>query len=95
MLEIEDIKKGMENPSATKFTENTIQKEPVRQEKEEPEFHDQKMNEDVSKETVKQSSKKERELEDALKDPSVQSFMNMFNARVLSIKPIKRGEEKE
>ena len=95
MLEIEDIKKGMGNPSATKFTENTIQKETIRQEKEEPEFHDQKMSEDVSKEIVKQSSKKEREIEDALKDPSVQSFMKMFNARVLSIKPIKRGEDKE
>jgi DNA polymerase-3 subunit gamma/tau len=100
--EIEDIKKGMDNPkkgmdnpSETKFTENTIQKETIRQEKEEPEFHDQKMSEDVPKEIVKQSSKKEREIEDALKDPSVQSFMNMFNARVLSIKPIKRGEEKE
>jgi DNA polymerase-3 subunit gamma/tau len=95
MLEIEDIKKEMKNPSGTKFTENTIQKETIRQEKEEPEFHDQKMNEDVSKEIVNQSSKKEREIEAALKDPSVQSFMKMFDARVLSIKPIKRGEEKE
>ena len=95
MKEIEDIKKGMDNPSTTKFAENTIQKETIRQEKEEPEFPNQKMSEDVSKEIVKQSSKKEREIEDALKDPSVQSFMNKFNARVLSIKPIKRGEEKE
>jgi DNA polymerase-3 subunit gamma/tau len=100
--EIENIKKGMDNPKKgmdnpyeTKFTENTIQEETIRQEKEEPEFHDQKMSEDVSQEIVKQSSKKEREIEDVLKDPSVQSFMNTFNARVLSIKPIKRGEDKE
>jgi hypothetical protein len=92
---MDNPKKGMDNPSETKFTENTIQKETIRQEKEEPEFNDQKMSEDVPKEIIKQSSRKEREIEDALKDPSVQSFMNTFNARVLSIKPIKRGEDKE
>ena len=95
MREIEEIKKEMGSPSGAKFSKNTTLEESVNQEKQEPESHNQKINKNLSQEIAKDSRKKEKEIEAALKDPSVQSFLNIFSGRVLSVKPIKRGGEKE
>jgi len=95
--DLEDMKKGIKTTPGKDVTDNNIQKErkSVRQENEQPEFYNQKVNEVVSEEIIKESGKREKEIEAVLRDPSVQSFMNTFKARVLSIKPIKRGEKKE
>ena len=53
------------------------------------------MNESLSVPTGEEKGKRERELETAMKDPSVKSFMDTFKARVLSVKPIERAEKKE
>jgi DNA polymerase-3 subunit gamma/tau len=39
--------------------------------------------------------KRDKELELALKDPTVQTFMDTFKAQVLSVEPIKRAKERE
>lgn len=39
--------------------------------------------------------KREREMEKALKDPTVRYFMDKFKAQILSIEPIKRTKDKE
>lgn len=40
-------------------------------------------------------NKRDKELEMALKDPTVQTFMDTFKAQVLSVEPIKRAKERE
>ncbi len=54
-----------------------------------------KMNESLPAPSGEDKGKRERELDIALKDPSVKSFMSTFKARVLSVKPIERAEKKE
>lgn len=46
-------------------------------------------------EIVEEEDKREREVEKALKDPTVQYFMDTFKAQILSVEPIKRAKEKE
>jgi len=41
------------------------------------------------------ANKRDKELELALKDPTVQTFMDTFKAQVLSVEPIKRAKERE
>ena len=41
------------------------------------------------------AGKRDRQLETALKDPTVQAFMDTFKAQVLSVEPIKRARERE
>ncbi len=41
------------------------------------------------------ANKRDKELELALKDPTVQSFMDIFKAQVLSVEAIKRAKERE
>ena len=40
-------------------------------------------------------NKEEKETETALKDPTVQAFMDTFKAQILSIEPTKRTKERE
>jgi len=40
------------------------------------------------------SGKRDKELEMALRDPTVQAFMNAFKAQVLSVEPIQRAKER-
>ncbi len=54
-----------------------------------------KMKEGPSVPSGEDKGKRERELDIALKDPSVKSFMSTFKARVLSVKPIERAGKKE
>jgi len=44
---------------------------------------------------VGRENRREKETEVALKDPSVQAFMNKFRAQILSVEPIKRTKERE
>jgi len=44
---------------------------------------------------VGRENRREKETEVALKDPSVQSFMNTFRAQILSVEPVKRTKERE
>lgn len=46
-------------------------------------------------EIVEEEDKREKEVEKALKDPTVQCFMETFKAQILSVEPIKRAKEKE
>ncbi|MGQ9671727.1 MAG: DNA polymerase III subunit gamma/tau [Candidatus Aminicenantales bacterium] len=41
------------------------------------------------------AGKRDKELEMALKDPTVRAFMDTFKAQVLSIEPMQRGKERE
>ena len=93
--ELEDIKKEIKSPSEKNFTKGTSKNEEMLQEKATPEVSDQKINQMISEDTGEVKSKREREIETALKDPSVQSFMDLFKARVLSIEPVKGTEKKD
>jgi len=90
--ELEDIKKELKSPSGKEFTKNTPQQEKVTEEKA-PEVSSQRINETVLSKMEEDKGKRERDIETAMKDPSVQSFMDKFKAQVLSIKPIKRAED--
>ncbi len=92
MQELENIKKELKSPSGTKFKKNNFQEEKVIEE-ETPEVSNQKINERILEEVEGDKDIRKREIEKAMKDPSVKSFMDKFNAQVLSIKPIKRAEE--
>jgi DNA polymerase-3 subunit gamma/tau len=95
--ELEDIKKELKSPSGKEFSKNTFQKEKVLEEKvleeKAPEVTNQKINETIPSKFEEDKGKREREIETAMKDPSVQSFMDKFKAQVLSIKPIKKAED--
>jgi DNA polymerase-3 subunit gamma/tau len=89
--ELEDIKKELKSPSGKEFSKNTFQQEKVMEEKV-PEASNQKINETIPSKIEEDKGKREREIETAMKDPSVQSFMDKFKAQVLSVKPIKKPE---
>jgi hypothetical protein len=50
----------------------------------------QKVKVKIEESSVGRENKREKEMELALKDPSVQAFMDTFKAQILSIEPIKR-----
>ena len=58
-----------------------------------PEVPNQKIIETIPSKIEEEKGKRERDIETAMKDPSVQSFMDKFKAQVLSVKPIKRSED--
>ena len=92
--DIENLKKGMPSPSAKPFPEANVQ-EPTRSpRKEESKPSEPAMKEPLSPEIEKEKGKRGREIEMAMKDPSVKSFMDTFKARVLSVKPVERTEKK-
>jgi DNA polymerase-3 subunit gamma/tau len=99
MRDLEEIKKEMKAPPGNSFPRNISNDTPPIENK----TQDKKGLESVAPEGGEKLSpvigdekgKREREIEMAMKDPSVQSFMNTFKARVLSIKPVERTEKKE
>jgi len=95
MKEFEIIKKELKSPSGKSFTQENSQNQENFQEKPPPEVPNQKINEIISEDTGEEKSKREREIETALKDPSIQSFMDTFNARVLSVEPVKGTNKKD
>ncbi|MGB2844351.1 MAG: DNA polymerase III subunit gamma/tau [Candidatus Aminicenantaceae bacterium] len=95
MKEFEIIKKELKSPSGKSFTRENSQNQEDFQENLPPEAHNQKINEIISEDTGEEKSKREREIETALKDPSIQSFMDTFKAKVLSVEPIKGTNKKD
>ncbi len=55
----------------------------------------QKVKLKLSESVIGRGSKSEKQTELALKDPSVQAFMNTFKATIVSVEPVKRTKEKE
>jgi len=92
--DIENLKKGMISPSAKPFPEANIQEPTRTPRKEESKPPEPEMKEPLSPEIEKEKGKRGREIEMAMKDPSVKSFMDTFKARVLSVKPVERTEKK-
>jgi len=97
--DLEEIKKEMKAPAGKPFPRNIPnQTPPIEnsiQDKKGPENVPREGDEKLSPGIGEEKGKREREIEMALKDPSVQSFMNTFKARVLSVKPVERTEKKE
>jgi DNA polymerase-3 subunit gamma/tau len=98
MQELEKIKKEMKSHPGKKILEKTAEGTKIEEmppEKITPDVPPQVINEKPSEEVEEEKSKREREIEAALKEPSVKAFMNTFKAQVLSVKPIKKAEDKE
>jgi DNA polymerase-3 subunit gamma/tau len=55
----------------------------------------QKVKLKLSESVIGRGSKSEKQTELALKDPSVQAFMNTFKATIVSVEPVKRTKERE
>ncbi|MBA7670535.1 DNA polymerase III subunit gamma/tau [subsurface metagenome] len=92
--DIENLKKGMTSPSAKPFPEANVQEPTRTPQKEETKPPEPEMKEPLSPEIEEEKGKRGREIEMAMKDPSVKSFMDTFKARVLSVKPVERTEKK-
>ncbi len=98
MQDIEEFKKEMKLPSEKKFVKESPREEEALPRNMSPEAANQEIQEikeTVSEEIREEGGKKEKKMEAALKDPSVQSFMETFKAQVLAVKPMKRTEKKE
>jgi DNA polymerase-3 subunit gamma/tau len=78
-----------------KFFMDTLQKQRKILEKIASEIARAKVEVKLLEEIVEEEGKREREVEKALKDPTVQNFMDMFKAQILSVEPIKRAKDKE
>jgi len=93
LQELEEIKKEMGTPAGKKLVEDFSEGEKPKREETAPLIPDSPSTKGIS--TNEDRGKREKEIELAMKDPSVQSFMETFKARVLSIKPKERTEKKE
>jgi DNA polymerase-3 subunit gamma/tau len=91
--DLENMKKEMKSLSWKKASPEAAT-EVSPKEKTNADFPNQEISERIPEEE-EEKNKRQSEIGDALKDPSVQAFMSTFNAQVLSINPIKRTEDKE
>ncbi|MFP4083140.1 MAG: DNA polymerase III subunit gamma/tau [Candidatus Aminicenantes bacterium] len=82
-------------PGGKKFFMDTLLKKKKSLEKVVSEVMDTKVEVNIAEEMVEEEGKREKEMEKALKDPTVQSFMDTFKARILSVEPLKRAKDKE
>jgi len=82
LQELEQMKKRVKTPASTPLNEIT----PPSNQNEERQ---------ITVAEIETKIKREREMEKALKDPTVRYFMDKFKAQVLSIKPIKRIKKDE
>jgi len=78
-----------------KFYMDTLQKEMKLLEKAASEIIGEKIKVKLSEEIVEEGSRREKEVEAALKDPNVQYFMDLFKAQVISVEPIKKVKDRE
>lgn len=83
LQELEKMKKGIKAPSVPQENAEISVLRPEEEEREE------------SVPEIEIQGKREREMEQALKDPTVKYFMDTFKAQVLSVEPIKRVKDKE
>ena len=82
-------------PGGKKFFMDKLLKEKKVIEELASEVVEKKVNLKISEEIVVEEGKREREVEQALKDPTVQCFMDTFKAQILSVEPVKRTKNKE
>lgn len=92
--DLENLKRGMTSPSAEPFPKKNVPEPTRAARKSESESPIPEVNERLSPEIEPEKGKRGREVDMAMKDPSVKSFMDTFKARVLSIKPVERAEKK-
>lgn len=78
-----------------KFFMESLQKEKEALEAVASDIVGKKVKVKISEEIVEEEGKREKEVEKALKDPTVQYFMDTFKAQILSVEPIKRSKTKE
>jgi DNA polymerase-3 subunit gamma/tau len=95
MKDLEDLKKEKIALPGKHLTKSTAPSPSRTEEKVDSKNFPPKVNENLSTPIGEEKGKREREVEMALKDPSVKSFMDTFKARVLSVKPVERTEKKE
>lgn len=93
--DLENLKKGMTSLSSESFPKKNVPESSRAPRKSESKSPLPEVNEKLSPEMEPEKGKRGREVEMAMKDPSVKSFMDTFKARVLSIKPVERAEKKE
>ena len=77
------------------FFMDTLQKQKKVLEKMASEIAEAKVEVKLLEEIIEEEGKREKEVEKALKDPTVQCFMDTFKAQILSVEPIKRAKDKE
>ena len=95
MQELETMKKKTGVPSPRTNAENTLNSDKKKLEQEVIKNVTPNTNERFPKEGIGEQGKRGKEIESALKDPSVKSFVNTFNAQILTVKPIKRNDNNE
>lgn len=76
------------------FYTDTVKKEKRFLEKVASEVIGHKVSVKISEEIIEEEGKREKEIEAALKDPSVQHFMDTFKAQILTVEPITRIKDK-
>jgi DNA polymerase-3 subunit gamma/tau len=80
-------------PGGKEFYTDTVKKEKKFLEKVISKVVGHSVGVKISEEIVEEENKKEKAMEAALKDPSVQHFMDTFKARVLKAEPITRAKD--
>ncbi len=95
MKDLEDLKKEKTAPFGKPITKSVAPSSSRTEENSASKNLPPKINENLSTPVGEEKGKREREIEMALKDPSVKSFMDTFKARVLSVKSVERTEKKE
>ncbi len=93
--DLEDLKKGITTPSAKPFPKTDVRESSRTPRKEKSKPPEPEMKESLSPKIKKENGKRGREIDMAMKDPSVKSFMDTFKARVISVKPVERAKKKE
>jgi len=78
-----------------KYYLDTLQKEMKLLEKVASDVVGEKVKVKFTEEIIEEGSRREKEVEAALKDPNVQYFMDLFKAQVLSVEPIKKVKDRE
>jgi DNA polymerase-3 subunit gamma/tau len=78
-----------------KYYLDTLQKEMKLLEKVASDILGEKVKVKFAEEIIEEGSRREKEVEAALKDPNVQYFMDLFKAQVLSVEPIKKVKDRE
>jgi len=66
---------------------------PPKPDKKEPEAIQKDIKKDAPSEKVEKSKTKERDVDIALKDPTVRNFMETFKAQILSVEQIKKTKK--
>lgn len=74
---------------------SSLSKEMRPQDKAPPEILDIEKKSGLQEGIGEGSGKRDKDIESVLKDSAVQTFIDTFKAHILSVEPIKRGEEKE